>query len=177
MPRGKGRPPALRSAESRILETIPDDGSTIALATIRAKTFANSRMSASTLTKSLKGLEKSGQVERIADASGRQARYTYRRTLPLPTGKVSFENWLERRLLLLKVVLIDTMAEILKQPNADLDQVFSTSLSIGTETIVRVAMRDFQKLVRSHKITKTESLLDKAYLREQWLYALRPGDE
>ena len=169
----RGRPLESERPEPKIMNMIPEDGTPIPLTKIRGiATGKDYRMSASTLTKSLRRLVQAGKLKRTVDASGGRPRYLYGRTLIPPPGKVSFDDWFEPRLLMLKLMLMDGMSEILAHPHKDLDQAINGTMFGFIQMAAHSDLADFQKLVRSRRITKTEALLDQFSIRDQWCQAL-----
>jgi hypothetical protein len=169
----KGRPLGSEEPDLKIMEMIPADGTPIALAKIRKKaTGIPYRMSASTLTNCLKELTEAGKLRRAVDASGGRPHYVYNRTLVPPAGKVVFDDWFKPRLLLLKLMIQDTMSWIIAHPHADLDQALHGTMLVFLKASIRADLADFQKLVRSGRMTKMEALNDETRIRSEWAHVL-----
>jgi hypothetical protein len=171
-----GRPVGPERPELKIMNMIPADGSTVALSKIRKiATGKDYHMSASTLTKALKELTQAGKLKRTVDALGGRPHYVYSRTLVPPAGRVAFDDWFEPRLLMLKLMMMHGMSMVLTHPQKDLDQVIHSTMFGFLEPAARIDLADFQKLVRSGRMAKTETLLDEQQIMRQWAEAFKLG--
>jgi hypothetical protein len=171
----KGRPLESERPDRKIMGMIPEDGTPVALTELRKKATGEPyRMSASTLTKTLRGLVQSRRLERTVDASGERPRYQYKRTLPLPRGKIPFEDWFEPRIMMLRLAMIDTLGQILRHPYKDPDPSTSEEMFVA---FLHGDLVDFQRLVRSHRIVNADAFLDKAEHRRQAVQALELAEK
>ena len=76
------------------------------------------------------------------------------------------------RLLMLKLMLMDGLSQILVHPHRDLEEAIHGTMFEFIKDAAHNDLADFQKLIRSRRITKTEALLDQFSIRDQWCQAL-----
>jgi hypothetical protein len=69
-------------------------------------------------------------------------------------------------------MIMDSMSWILAQPHADLDEAIQGTMLVFLKASVRADLADFQKLVRSGRITKVEALSDETRIMHQWAHVL-----
>jgi len=154
---------------ARILSRVPDDGTKIALMDLRQECLERLHMSPSTVNKELKAME-GRLVERIVNASTRPPRIFYKRIVTTRPGKVEFDKWFAPRMMLLRLAALDAMEEILKSPNAELEEaVGSTMFNAIFSAGVWNFLEDFQTLVRSKRITDVGTVKDHVGRRTEYI--------